>query len=83
LKAGVKALNHPLDIVDVVVTNPGGQSSTLSVSFNYADAPTGRGGSGGKGCGGAGAPIGAWLGIAALLRRLREAMRSRRRTSKS
>jgi hypothetical protein len=32
----------------VVVTNPGGQSSTLSVSFNYADAPTGRGGSGGK-----------------------------------
>jgi len=69
---------HATGMVDVVVTNPGGQSSTLSASFNYADAPIGGGGSGGKGCGGAGAPVGVLLGLAALLRRLRKAMRSRR-----
>jgi hypothetical protein len=70
---------HATGMVDVVVTNPGGQSSTLSAIFNYADAPTGGGGSGGKGCGGAGAPVGALLGLAALLRRLRRFLRHARR----
>src|SRR5262249_51640354 len=48
---------HATGMVDVVVTNPGGQSSTLSASFNYADSPGTGGSSGGKGCGGAGAPV--------------------------
>jgi hypothetical protein len=66
-------------MVDVVVTNPGNQSSTLSASFNYADAPNPGGGSGGKGCGGSGAPVGALLSIAAVLRKLLRQFRSRQR----
>jgi large repetitive protein len=71
---------HATGAVDVVVTNPNGQTSTLSGAFNYADPPGSSGSSSGKGCGGAGAPIGAWLGTAALLRRLLRRLRSRRRS---
>ncbi len=72
---------HATGTVDVVVTNPSGQSSTLSAIFNYADPPTGGGGSSGsKGCGGAGAPVGACLAIAAVLRRLRRKFGSRQQS---
>ena len=71
---------HATGAVDVVVTNPAGQSSTLSAIFNYADPPGSGGSSGGKGCGGAGAPVGACLALAAVLRRLWRTMRSRQQS---
>ena len=68
---------HVAGAVDVVVTNPNSQSSTLAGGFTYADAPSGGpGGSGGKGCGAAGAPIGLLLGLVSYLRRF---FRERRR----
>jgi hypothetical protein len=73
---------HAAGIVDVVVTNPDSQTSNLSGGFTYADPP-GSGnslGSGGKGCGSAGAPVCIWLGAGTLLRRI---LRQRRRSSQN
>jgi len=69
---------HAAGAVDVVVTNPNLQSSTLAGGFTYADPPPsgGPGGGGGKGCGAAGAPIGVLLGLASFVRRF---FRERRR----
>lgn len=72
---------HAAGTVDVVVTNPDSQSSTLSGGFIYADPPgSGNNAGSGKGCGSAGAPVGIWLGAATILRRY---LRGRRRSAQS
>src|SRR5712692_100651 len=73
---------HVTGTVDVVVTNPDSQTSTVSGGFIYVD-PVGSGnspGASGKGCGSAGAPVGIWLGAATLLRRY---LRRRPRSSQN
>src|SRR6202158_3200206 len=71
---------HAAGTVDVVVTNPNSQTSTLSGGFAYGDpTPSGNNPPAGKqGLRRGGAPVGIWLGAATLVRRyLRRRRRSR------